>query len=142
MISAVLIWGGAQVLEAGRDILVAERRFPVEYFLGSHLLWVLAGAMVAAILTIGPPGNTRPPAGPLLAAAVVPIVMMLTIYVWGSPDAPSWLRRIAVHRWLLNIDVQAGASVIAGALLGTASWRLVASSTSDGPQQPEADLAS
>ena len=31
LITAGLIWGGGQVLGAGRDVLVAERRFPVEY---------------------------------------------------------------------------------------------------------------
>jgi hypothetical protein len=135
LITAGLIWGGSQVLGAGRDAMVAERRFPVEYFLGSHLLWLLGGAVVAVILTIGPPANTKRPAGPLLAAATVPILMILPIYVWGSPDAPVWLRQIAVHGWLLSIDIQAGASVVAGVLLGSALWRRVASSISDDPDQ-------
>lgn len=140
--AAALIWGGGQVLEAGRDVMVSERRFPVEYFLGSHLLWLLSGAMVAAILTIGSPANTRRPAGPLLAAAIVPILIILPIYVWGNPDAPLWLRQIAVHEWLLNTDVQVGAGVLAGILLGTASWRRVAPPTSPSPPQPDTDLAS
>jgi hypothetical protein len=119
--------------------MASERRFPVEYFLGSHLLWLLAGSVVAVILTIGSPASTRRPAGPLLVAATVPILMILPMYVWGSPDAPTWLFQAAVHGWLLNTEVQVGAAVIAGVLLGTALWRVVAPPKAP---EPETDLAS
>lgn len=138
--ASALIWGGGQVLAVGREVMASEARFPVEYFLGSHLLWLLSGATVAAILTIGASAIARRPAGPLLAAAIVPIFMIVPIYVWGSSSAPSWLRQIAVHGWLLNTGVQVGAAVLVGVLLGTALWRRVASPTSRGPHQP--DLAS
>ena len=140
--SGALIWGGYRVLEAGRDVMHLEQRFPVEYFLGSHLLWLLSGAMVAAILTIGSPVDTRRPAGPLLAAAMVPILMTLPIYIWTNPNTPSWLRQIVVHPWSVSTEAQVGAAVLAGVLLGSALWRRVVSPPSPSPHRPDTEPAS
>ncbi len=123
VIAATLIWAGYWVLQAGRDVMAQEARFTVEYFLGSHLLWLLSGVVVAAILNIGCRASARP-ATPSLAAAIVPILMLLSIYAWGNPATPQWLRQIAVHEWLLSREAQLAAAVLTGVFLGTALWRL------------------
>jgi hypothetical protein len=124
LISGVLIWGGHQVLEAGRVVMAEDRRFPIEYVLGSHSLWLLSGVVAAAILMIGSRPNAKGTVRPLLVAALVPILMILSTYIWGAgANVPDLLHRIATHPWLLTREVQAAAAVLAGVLLGTALWR-------------------
>jgi hypothetical protein len=124
LISGVLIWGGHQLLEVGRDVMVEERRFSVEYVLGSHFLWLLSGVVVAAILMIGSRPNAKGTVRLLLVAALVPVLMILSTYIWGAGAyVPDWLHRIATRPWLLTREVQGAAAVLAGVLLGTVLWR-------------------
>lgn len=121
VIAVVLVWAGYQVLATGRDVMAQEARFSVEYFLGSHLLWMLSGALVAAIPQLGSRVSAERSATPALVAAVIPIAMLLPVYLWTSSIAP----RLLLQEWLLSTETQAALAVIGGMLVGTAlCWRL------------------
>lgn len=123
MVSILLIWGGHVVWQEGRIIRASEARFALEYLLGSQLLWMLSGAVGAGIIAISSRPRERSVAA-LFAAAAVPVLVSLPMYVWANPNAPSWLIQITpISEWLISPYVQVAAPVLAGTFLGSALWR-------------------
>jgi cell division protein FtsW (lipid II flippase) len=127
MVSILLIWGGHMVWQEGRSVSSLDFRFAHEYFLGSQLLWMLSGAVGAGVIAISSRPRERS-VSVLLAAAAVPVLVALPMYVWLNPNAPSWLIQVTpISEWLISPHVQVAAPVLAGAFLGSALWRPVIS---------------
>lgn len=123
ILAIVLIWGGHVVWQEGREIGAREFRFAAEYLLGSQLLWALSGAAGAGIVALNS-RTTERSAAALLAAAIVPFLVAVPMYIWTNPNLPSWLHRITpTPEWLVTPYVQAAAPVLLGVLIGSALWR-------------------
>ncbi|MFP3883344.1 MAG: hypothetical protein ACLFRT_14355 [Actinomycetota bacterium] len=123
ILAVIFIWGGHVVWQEGRHISAREFRFAAEYLLGSQLLWALSGATGAGIIALNSRTIERSVAA-LLAASVVPLLVIVPMYIWTNPDLPPWLHQITpTPEWLVNGYVQAAAPVLLGVLIGSALWR-------------------
>lgn len=134
VVSVLLIWGGHAVWQEGRNITASEARFAHEYLLGSQLLWMLSGAAGAGIIAISSRARQRSVAV-LLAAAAVPVLVVLPMYVWANPNVPSWLMQVTpISEWLISPHVQVAAPVLAGVFLGSALWQPAVSANATTPE--------
>lgn len=125
IVAVVLVWAGNEVWLAGRDIGAQQMVFATEYLLGAQLLWMLSGAVGAGIIAIAS-WTTEASPGALLAASIVPLLVVVPMYVWTNPDLPSWLHQITpTPDWLVSPYVQTAAPVLAGVLLGSALGRSI-----------------
>lgn len=123
VLAVVLIWGGSVVWQEGRSISAREFRFAAEYLLGSQLLWALSGAAGAGVIALSSRTIERSVVA-LLAASIVPFLVVVPMYIWTNPDLPSWLHQITpTAEWLVTPYVQAAAPVLLGVLLGSALRR-------------------
>lgn len=123
ILAVVLIWGGHEVWQGGRATSAEEFRFPIEYLLGAQLLWLFSGIAGAGIIRLSIRTRERFVSG-LLAASIVPLLVLAPMYVWTNPDLPSWLQQITpTPDWIVSPYVQAAAPVLLGVLLGSAIRR-------------------
>lgn len=132
IVAITLIWGGHALNEAGREVTSQELSFAAEYYFGAQLLWMLAGALGAGIISLGSRHSADRSAIPLLAAAIVPISILLPTYIWFSTSSPEWLLEMTPQsEWLISPFVAASSSVLAGVLLGGGLLRAFKSPLTD-----------
>lgn len=123
ILAVVLIWGGHEIWQGGRATSAEEFRFPTKYLLGAQLLWLFSGIAGAGIIRLST--RTRERSVPaLLAASIVPLLVVVPMYIWTNPDLPSWLQQITpTPDWIVSPYVQTAAPVLLGVLLGSAIRR-------------------